>query len=452
MKQASEKTYLSWSHIAGYGLGDFANNLVFSLGALFLLNYYTDVVGFSLAVAGSLILLTRGFSAFTDVVAGRTIDRLSPRLGRFRPFLLWGAIPLMLANVAIFSVPPDWAYGAKLAYAVISCGLLVTAYSFVNIPYGALASVMTQAPHERALLGVSRTAMSLIPGVALAVLLKPLLGETQDKHAGITHLVLYISVIGVFLYMACFKLTRETVVRDTPSPSTRESIRCILTNKPLITLCATTFLTLAGAFSMASSLIYFTKYVLRDLSQFVVIIGVTTILGTLVSGLLTPFMVKKLGKKTTCLSGLALTSVGHGGLFLFSSSDMAQLYLPLALIGCGQMMVGMTTWALAADTVEYGEWRSSIRIEGLTYSVFSCARKAGQALGGALPAFLLGFTGYAPNVVAQSDRALLGIQVSVSLLPALAYLLAFLVMLCYPLDDRRFMQILQEIKTSREAD
>jgi glucuronide carrier protein len=450
LREAPLTSPLRWPHILGYGAGDFANNLVFSLGAIFLLNYYTDIAGFSAAAAGSLIFSTRILSAMTDLIAGRTVDRIQTRTARFRPFLLWGAIPLMLANLAVFSIPQGWGEQARLAYAAISCGLLVTAYSFVNIPYGALASVMTQVPHERTILGVSRTAMSLMAGLALAIFLRPFMNEAADKHAAIMEMMLLVSVIGFACYVACFKLTRENVIHPTARASTRHSIQSVLKNTPLIVLCATAFLTLVGAFAMSTSVIYFVRYILNDPSQLVVIIALATIPGTLVSSLSTPLLVRRIGKKAVCMAGLGLASASYFGLFLIAPSDLPYLYAAFALAGYGQMAAGMTIWALAADTVEYGEWRSGVRIEGLTYSVFSCTRKAGQALGGALPALLLSFTGYVANEPVQGEAARFGIWAALSLIPAIAFLIAGLAMLRYPLSDRRFEQLVKEIQARRQ--
>ena len=151
---------LTWTNIIGYGLGDVANNFAFAMGALFLLNYYTDVAGIGAAAAGTMLAVVRIYDAVMDVVAGRVIDRTKTRWGRFRPFLLWGAIPLVLMSVAVFSVPAGWGRTEKLIYAYVTYALLGTAYSFVNIPFGSLATVMTQEPRERARLGASRTIMA----------------------------------------------------------------------------------------------------------------------------------------------------------------------------------------------------------------------------------------------------------------------------------------------------
>ncbi|WP_258571574.1 MFS transporter, partial [Escherichia coli] len=139
---------LSWRTIVGYSLGDVANNFAFAMGALFLLSYYTDVAGVGAAAAGTMLLLVRVFDAFADVFAGRVVDSVNTRWGKFRPFLLFGTAPLMIFSVLVFWVPTDWSHGSKVVYAYLTYMGLGLCYSLVNIPYGSLATAMTQQPQS----------------------------------------------------------------------------------------------------------------------------------------------------------------------------------------------------------------------------------------------------------------------------------------------------------------
>ena len=147
---------LSWRTIVGYSLGDVANNFAFAMGALFLLSYYTDVAGVGAAAAGTMLLLVRVFDAFADVFAGRVVDSVNTRWGKFRPFLLFGTAPLMIFSVLVFWVPTDWSHSSKVVYAYLTYMGLGLCYSLVNIPYGSLATAMTQQPQSRARLGAAR--------------------------------------------------------------------------------------------------------------------------------------------------------------------------------------------------------------------------------------------------------------------------------------------------------
>ena len=443
---------LTWTNIVGYGLGDVANNFAFAMGALFLLNYYTDVAGIGAAAAGTMLLLVRVFDAFMDVVAGRIIDRTTTRWGRFRPYLVWGAIPLMIMSVLVFSVPAGWGATDKLIYAYVTYALLGAAYSFVNIPYGSLATVMTQEPTERARLGSSRMLLATATFGFLALILGPKIrGATEDLQTMFTHYTALFGVVGPVLYFICFKTTREVVERSIASPKLGESLHTLKKNTPLLLLCVAALCVLGAFFSMIASAMFFARYVLGDPGQFVMIIVVALLGGTLLSALMVPMLVARLGKKGTFLCGTAIGAVGFLALFLVSGSTPGLMFSALGVAGVGTTMALTVMWALEADTVEYGEWATGVRIEGLTYAFFSFTRKCGQALGGSIPAFMIAGAGYVPNAAAQSESARSSIVLAFTLVPAGSLALGFLLMCFYPLTDRRFAELLKEIKVRRSV-
>ena len=444
---------LTLTNLIGYGLGDMANNFVFAMGMIFLLNYYTDTVGISAGVAGSLLAAVRIYNAVTDVVAGRVVDRTVSRWGRCRPFLLWGALPLLLLNVMVFSVPGSWSPTGKLVYACTTYGLLVTAYSFVNIPYGSLAGMMTQVPRERAALGSWRTLMAVCTGSFLSMVLGPLIGSRhgEAQQSILTLVTLILAVVGIVLYYLCFKFTREVVPRRIERPKLRESLGTLLANRPLLLLCTSMVCALIGSASKGAAAMYFARYVLGDVKFLFTIMGITTLLGALITLPLVPQLVDRIGKKHVFLLGLLASSAGGLALYFAPLTDYVWIFCALGLGGIGNMMVGAIGWALIADTVEYGEWRTGIRIEGLSYSFFSFCRKFGQAIGGSVPAFLLASSGYIPNLAEQSEAAQLGILHAMALAPALAFSLAFALMLFYPLTDRRFTELVDEIGKRQDS-
>jgi len=444
---------LKWSNIVGYGLGEMANNFVFSMGMLFLLNYYTDVAGIGAAAAGTMLMVVRIYDAVMDVVAGRVIDRTgtSARWGRFRPYLLWGALPLLLLNVAVFSVPAGWGATDKLVYAYITYALLGTAYSFVNIPYGSLASVMTQVPRERSRLSAARSLVATSTIIFMALVLGPGLrnmhGEVLQTH--LSRFTLMLAVAGLLLYFVCFISTREVVKRNVLRPTLKNSLSTLLANRPLHLLCLTALCLLVGTSSMGASAMYYTRYVLGDVKHFLTIILVTTVFGVLLAVPLAPGLVALVGKRGTFLLGVAIAAVAHLALFFVPTSSLPVILAVLATGSVGAMLAMIVMWALESDTVEYGEWQTGMRLEGMNYSFFSLARKCGQALGGSIPAFLLASSDYVPNLALQSPAVLRAIQFGVTLVPAIAFAAAFFIMLFYPLSDKRFLVLLQEIKARR---
>lgn len=439
---------LTWFNVIGYGAGDMANNLVFAMGSLFLLHYYTDVAGIPAAAAGTLLAAVRIYDAVMDVAAGRVVDRTATRWGRFRPFLLGGALPLLLLSVAVFSVPSGWSAGAKLAYAYVTYALLGTAYSFVNIPYGSLATVMTQDPRERARLGASRTFMAVCTASFLTMVVGPTVAglEGQALQAWLTRLTLGLAIAGAVLYAFCFAATREIVAREVERPRLDDSLGTLIHNTPLLMLCAAALCTLTGLASSTASLVYFARYILGDAGLFFFAIGLMSLLTASVSAAVVPMLAGRIGKKHTFLLGLAIAVLGYGMLFLAPGAGKAWVFGSFAVAALGAKVSMAIMWAIEADTVEYGQWRTGVRIEGLTYALFSLTRKCGQSLGGSIPAFLLAAGGYVPNAPVQDETARQAILQAVALVPVLAFAAAFAIMAGYPLTDRRFAELLAEIK------
>lgn len=439
---------LAWNSVVGYGLGDVANNLAFAMGTLFLLHYYTDVAGIGAAAAGTLLMLVRIYDALMDLVAGRVIDRTTSRWGHFRPYLLWGALPLMLLSVAVFSVPADWDATSKLLYAYVTYALLGTAYSFVNIPYGALSTAMTQDPRERSLLGASRTLWATATFALIALVLAPKIRHAQGVLAvqrQLTETTAMLAALGIVLYFVCFAATRENVPRRSERPDLKNSLLTLARNRALTILCVGAIGVQVGLFSMNASYLYFARYVLNDATLFVPIVVITGLLAAIVAAPITPWLVRKWGKKRAFLLGTA-TAAACSLLLATSSASQPTVFVLLATASVGKMVALSVMWALEADSVEYGEWITGLRIEGMTYATFSFARKCGQALGGSIPAFLLAASDYAPNAVAQTEGVRFGILSSLGLVPALAFASAFALMCFYPLTDERFSRLLGEIR------
>ena len=441
---------LPWRNIIGYSLGDVANNFAFAMGALFLLSYYTDVAGVGAAAAGAVLLGVRIFDAFADVFAGRVVDSVSTRWGKFRPFLIFASIPLMILSVLVFCVPESWGHGAKVAYALVTYALLGLFYSLVNIPYGSLATAMTQEPVSRTRLGAARGIGASLTFVMLAFVIAPNISGVEISEAQHVYMLATscLAVIGYCLYVLCFKSTKENVVRTVAQPSFKESVHTVKQNKPLMMLCCAALFMLAASFSISASAIFYVRYVVGDASYFSIMVLIQNLIGGVVIAPFVPGLVRRLGKKKTFLTGCAVAFVGFMAFYFLTAVNfyVAMVGLTIASIGLGISMT--VTWALEADTVEYGEYKTGIRIEGLTYSLFSLTRKCGQALGGSIPAFILGLCGYVANQD-QTPEVIHGIRMAIALIPAIAIACSFLVMFFYPLTDTYFKNMLQEIVSRR---
>ena len=442
---------LKWPTIIGYSLGDVANNFAFAMGALFLLSYYTDVAGVGAAAAGALLLGVRFFDAFADLLAGRVVDSVNTRWGKFRPFLLFASIPLMVISVLVFYVPSSLSHTGKVIYATITYAGLGLFYSLVNIPYGSLATAMTQDPLSRARLGAGRSIAASLTFVVLAFVIGSQIGgsDVASVQATYLHYTTMLAIAGLVLYFLCFKSTKENVIRTVAQPALGVSLRTVKKNHALIMLCGGALFMLTATFAVTATGMFYVRYVVGDPSLFTVMVLVQMFIGSVLPAFFVPSLVRRFGKKNTFLIGASIGFIGYLLFFFLSGFNffVAMAGLCVASIGMGFAMTIM--WALEADTVEYGEYQTGIRIEGLTYSLFSLTRKCGQAIGGSIPAFIMGAAGYIANAE-QTEEVIFSIRASIALLPAGAIAVSFLIMLFYPLTDAKFAQIMKEI-TARRA-
>ena len=440
---------LSTLSIVGYGAGDAANNLAFTTATMFLLIYYTDVAGISAAAAGTLLLVVRLFDAFADIFAGRIVDRsYSKRFGKFRPFIMFGSVPLLLLSAAAFSVPQIGESG-MLLYAYLTYAALGLAYSLVNIPYGSLAGAMTQDASGRAKLASARSIGGAVVGAGLGIFVAPLIVPGADLQTLFTSMTLGFVVVGTALYMFTAFTAKERVARDVTQVTMKQSFAVLKHNKPLLLLCISSFVFLTGYLALSTVQLYYLRDVLHALPLYAVI-SIVQLAATFGLAAFIPKIVRRFGKRSGYIAGSAFMAIG-GLIIFFAPSDMAWFgFSGLVLCQIGIVLVNMLVWTLEADTVEYGEWKTGVRAEGITYALFSFTRKTGQAVGGALAAFSLAWGGYAAGAAQQSAHAELGIRAGAGLIPLVAAVLAIVVMIFYPLTDKRHKEIVDEIAERRE--
>ncbi len=463
---------LPFKTVAGYGAGDFGFNLAFSLSTAFLLYYYTDVAGISAAAVGTMFLVVRLWDAFADLLAGRLVDRTMTRWGKFRPFIMFGAVPLLFMSYLVFHVPTSFDSGTKLIYAYATYAVLGLVYSLVNIPYGSLASAVTQSVHQRAKLVAARSFGAAIGGVILTFVIGGMINDLKGQKKTIatpddlvayqaavqgafTKVTLAFIVIGTAAFLFTAWACRETVVRSQPRVTLRETVATLKSNKPLAYLCASSFFYLIGLFAVGGATAFYAQYVLGNIG----LVGVITLVNVGVALLITPVIptiIDKFGKKNVFQYCGLFTIIGGVGLFLAPANMFWLVLLTLAIKGVGASLINTVMFGLEADTVEYGEWQTGKRSEGATYALFSFTRKVTQSIGGAVGAWALAVGGYVAASAAnpnpfQPDSAIVAIKATIGLLPAAAALIAMIIFARYPLNDDKFRQIRDETERRKAA-
>lgn len=452
---AAARPHLPAFRIAGYAAGDAGCNIAFQMTGLFLLVFYTNVVGIPPAISGSIFLFVKFWDAFADLFAGRMVDRTMTRWGKFRPFLLWYSIPLLASNFLCFWIPVD-GDSAKIIWATASYALMGLLYSLVNIPYGSLAGAMSQNPVDRSRLASARMVGSGLTILLLALVLAPQIKASQDL--GRTFLITAgaFLVVGTILFMITFLTSRETVYREVPKVSFRQTLATVRRNGPLLRLCGSSFFYLTGQSVIGTLTIYLAIDVMAQYTGGNWLATVATIL---ISGAVLyvapfgPWVTRRLGKKRGFLIAASVAMLGC--VIFFFSGSLGVALVALFLVGVGVALLNTMTWALETDTVEYGEYKTGIRTEGATYAAFSFTRKMGQAVGAALGSYGLAWAGYNASLKGtgspQSPGVLDGIQQAAGFLTFVPLLIAVLIMATYPLTEARFRQIMESIQANRVA-
>jgi glucuronide carrier protein len=359
----------------------------------------------------------------------------------------------MLLAVALFSIPGALSESGALVYAYVTSMLFYLVYSFVNIPFGSLASAMSQLPDERAKLSSARAVGAALAIILLAFVVSPQLTRSDDLQRSLTITTVVVAVVGIALYFLLFKTSRETVQRDTAAVSLRQTLSTIRNNRPLLLICLSALFVLTGMFTLQTLQVYYARDVLGN-ADYLIVLTVLSIGGMFLTAPVIPKLVGTFGKKKGYIVAAAVTLVGGIGIALSPPSTPVLAFVSFAVYGLGLAVVQALMWTLQADTVEYGEWRTGARTEGSNYALLSFSRKVGQGLGGALAAWGIGIGGYIAGAASQSDEALDTIRYVTGFAPALFVAVGAAIMIVYPLTEERFQELVGEVaaRRARRAD
>lgn len=443
---------LSLKEKISYGLGDLGNGFMFDLGQAYLLKFYTDVAGLPAVTAGGVFVFTKIFDAFMDPVAGSFIDGRSKigKHGRFKSIMFYSSIALAVLTVFTF-MTPGGSDGVNLAYAYISYMAWGVLYSFTNVPYGSLASVMTQDSGQRADLASFRQAGSVTALLITGVAFMPIVLALGNQRTGFGVAAGTMAVVGVLAFYATFRGTEERVrvVRTKEKITVSSFVQTVATNRPLLTLILMTVFSISAYNVKTAMVVYFTQYYLGDV-RLLPYVNFISVGASIVGILAIPFLTRRFGKKRTAIMGFTLAFVADGLNFLLPTNTVLFTIL-FALSFIGVALPNGITWALVSDAIDFGHWRTGIRREGITYSMFNFSRKIAQSIAGGLAGFGLGMVGYVANQT-QSSGALLGIKGLQTLYPCIALALAAAVLwFLYPLTDERHAELVSEVHAREEV-
>lgn len=438
---------LKLSSKLAYGCGDIASNIIYQGVALTMLYYWTNVAMLSAAEGGMILLISRLFDGFTDVFFGGLVDKTNTKYGKARPWILYLALPFALASVITYWTPGLNNFG-DVIYAFVSYNITMTMYTAINIPYGVLASKMTDDQQERGQLGILRSLASII-GTGLVALLSVFL----IPRLGWTLTFLVLGLISSVFFLITFAGTKEVIGNDENSESfkLKEAMPYLVQNKPWLIMLFGGIIFFASNTIRTSSTLYYAQYIIGDFNQLLILIFLM-IPGVIIGAVAANYSYKRIGKvkssEYSCYA-LGIMTVAY---YILSNGDPLNLPLLYAYLVLSAVVLGIGTsgfFAMIADTIEYGQWKTGVRIEGLTYSAASVGTKVGSGLGAAVVGWGLSVSNFDPTLAQQPASALAAINDMFLWVPTIMYVI-FGIMLHYNEVDKVYDTIMKDLKQTAE--
>jgi sugar (glycoside-pentoside-hexuronide) transporter len=448
---ALEHERLSVREKVGYGIGDAAANFIFQTMIIFQLAFYTDTFGITAAAAGTLFLVVRVFDAAFDPLMGVIADRTNTRWGKFRPWILWTAVPFGIMGFLAFTTP-DLSPSGKLAYAYVTYILLMMVYSANNLPYSALSGVMTGDVVQRTSLSSYRMVFAMASQLVIQGLALPMVKQFGGGNDALGYKITMgiFSALAVVFFLITFATTRERV---RPDPAQKSSIgqdfADLVSNGPWKAMFALTIILFVTLALRGGVMVYFFKYYVGREDMF----GPFNVIGTgatIIGVLLSKPVAERIGKRRLFVIGLLGTVVFTAAFILLPPNNLPLIIATEAL---RQFAYGFTTpllWAMMADVADFSVWNNRRRATAVIFSAIIFGLKAGLGIGGAIGGYLLDAYGYVPNAV-QSAHALLGIRLAASIYPAIAFLLCAVCLTFYRIDKTLELEMSRELTERRNA-
>ncbi|WP_236684706.1 cytidylate kinase family protein [Corynebacterium uterequi] len=433
-----------------YSFGDIANNLSFMMTSMFLIVYMTDIVGLSAGAAGAIYGITKIWAGATDLFVGSQADKVNTKWGRLRPFLLFGSTPLAVVFVLLFSTPAGLSPTGALVWIFLLDAAFQLCYSLVNIPYGSLASSMTQDPVDRSKLSGSRSIASSLAGVALAWVVSPQFQDLSDvskARTQFTYTCIILAVIAVILYLICFANSREVVPRSAGKISFGQTFSMLKQNKPLKILLLMGLFFLTSNFVFNAIAIFYVREIIGN-AGFFAIVQLSLTAGTVLFASFAPTITRRFGKRNGYVLACILAIIGYTMVAVMPGGNYTLAVIAWFFLGLGTGGSNAMMFSMQADTVDYGEWKSNIRSEGGSYSILSFTRKVGQGVGGWLGGAVIGWYGYSQGVEI-TEHVEQGLRIATGAIPAVLAVVAALIAWFYPLSGAKHSEIIDELTERR---
>ncbi|VIG15327.1 xylose transporter, sodium:galactoside symporter family [Clostridioides difficile] len=440
---------ISFFERVSYGCGDLGCNIIYSAMSAFLLFYYTNYADVSAAAVGSIMLISRILDGFSDLTMGIIVDRTKSKYGKARPWILRMAIPFAISAILLFSVPSSLGVTSKLIYIFITYNLVSTViYTAINVPYATLNSLITQDQYERGVLSIFRMILATCGTLIINGLTLPLVEHFGNNLSAWTKTFFIFGIASIIVFFITFTGTKERVKAVKQNKNEvipfKIGIKSLFRNKYWIqiTLCLVCIF-IVFAINGGSS-VYYAKFILGDEKLFAPINMVSNVSQIIAMFMVAPF-IKKFGKRNVLIVG-SIILISSNVMFIIAGQNYIGVISASAIKGIGSAGIAATMFAIVSDTIEYGEWKTGYRTEGLINSASSFGFKVGNGLGSAILGGVLSIGGYVGTSATQSNSAIVSIKACFIYLPIFITILQIIIMFFYKLD-KEYSTILNELNT-----
>lgn len=453
MNESSKNMKISFLERFSYGCGDLGCNIIYSAMAAFLLYYYTDYMKVSALAVGTVMLVSKLFDGIVDLAMGVIVDRTKSRFGKCRSWILRMTIPFAIAAVLLFSVPSGLGENGKIIYIFITYNLVSSViYTAINVPYATLNALITQDQYERSVLSIFRMTLATTGTLIITNLTLPLVKFFGDNASAWTKTFMVFGILSIVVFLITFAGTKERVK---PSKNTNQEelpfhkgVKYLFQNKYWIMITVTLVLIFINYSLNSGAAVYYAKVVLKDPNM----IGPMNLVASvvqIVAMFFTAFIIKKTGKRNMLIIGSVIYGLGFA-MFAFTGTSYIGIMIACGLKGIGNAGISSCMFAIVSDTIEYGEWKTGYRTEGLVNSASSFGFKVGNGLGSAMIGWILAFGGYSESAVTQSASSLMSINAIFIYIPVVVTVLQIIVMTFYHLD-KEYDSIVQDLTSEKSV-
>lgn len=433
----------------GYGLGDFACNLIWQMISLYLLYFYTDVMKLNAAAIALMFIVCRVIDAITDVLVGFAIDKTKTKWGKSRPWFLFGAVPFAISAVLAFSVP-NIAPQGKLVYAYATYIFLSFMYTVVNIPLASILPTLTDDMNERTVLATWRKFFAFLGSTivsATALTMVKMIGSGNEA-IGFRVVMGIFGIVGCLCFLLTFALVRENNLTQVEKSATfKETMHSVAQNRPWKLFALNIMFMWTGYFIQSSALVYYYKYYIGSTQMSTIVATIMTMV-PMIANLSVPFLAKRLGKRNLYSVSAAVQLIGLIIIFIGNQNTaviIAGAIISAAGYGCKESIY----FSMQADPVDYGEWKTGVQATGTLSAINGFLGKVAQALAGGISGVLLSWGAYNSEAVHQTVKALTAIKLMYIYIPVILIVCSIVTMSFYDLDEK-FPKIQKELEERRK--